>query len=140
VRSLPQVLLPDLDDAIVRYGAGGEGLWLEVVERFPPYSRKPSSGLGSRRKANSFAKLPTPAPASALATLAAMRARGHRLALLTNGGRRRKCAKIERYDLAGAARAGLATVSVDHTGAGPPREAVSPDRVVRGLAELPAPD
>ena len=34
MRSLPRVLLIDLDDTIVRYGAGGEGLWVEVVERF----------------------------------------------------------------------------------------------------------
>ena len=34
MRSLPRVLLIDLDDTIVRYGAGGEGLWAEVIERF----------------------------------------------------------------------------------------------------------
>jgi putative hydrolase of the HAD superfamily len=34
LRSLPRVLLIDLDDTIVRYGAGGEGLWVETVERF----------------------------------------------------------------------------------------------------------
>jgi putative hydrolase of the HAD superfamily len=34
VRRLPRVLLIDLDDTVVRYGAGGEGLWVEVVERF----------------------------------------------------------------------------------------------------------
>jgi putative hydrolase of the HAD superfamily len=28
------MLLIDLDDTIVRYGAGGEGLWAEVLERF----------------------------------------------------------------------------------------------------------
>jgi putative hydrolase of the HAD superfamily len=28
--------LIDLDDTIVRYGAGGEGLWVEVAERFAP--------------------------------------------------------------------------------------------------------
>ncbi len=33
---LPRVLLIDLDDTIVRYGAGGEGLWVEIVERFGP--------------------------------------------------------------------------------------------------------
>ena len=32
--SLPRILLIDLDDTIVRYGAGGEGLWAEVMERF----------------------------------------------------------------------------------------------------------
>jgi putative hydrolase of the HAD superfamily len=34
VRALPRVLLIDLDDTILRYGAGGEGLWAEIVERF----------------------------------------------------------------------------------------------------------
>ena len=34
MRSLPRILLIDLDDTIVRYGAGGEGLWVEVAERF----------------------------------------------------------------------------------------------------------
>ena len=34
VRSLPRVLLIDLDDTIVRYGVGGEGLWAEVALRF----------------------------------------------------------------------------------------------------------
>jgi putative hydrolase of the HAD superfamily len=34
VRSLPEVLLIDLDDTILRYGVGGEGLWAEIVERF----------------------------------------------------------------------------------------------------------
>lgn len=33
-RGLPRVLLVDLDDTVLRYGAGGEGLWAEVVERF----------------------------------------------------------------------------------------------------------
>ena len=32
--SLPRILLIDLDDTIVRYGAGGERLWAEVAERF----------------------------------------------------------------------------------------------------------
>jgi putative hydrolase of the HAD superfamily len=31
---LPRVLLIDLDDTVVRYGAGGEGLWAEVAARF----------------------------------------------------------------------------------------------------------
>jgi putative hydrolase of the HAD superfamily len=31
---LPRALLIDLDDTIVRYGAGGEGLWAEVLEGF----------------------------------------------------------------------------------------------------------
>ena len=31
---LPRILLIDLDDTIVRYGAGGEGLWAEVLEGF----------------------------------------------------------------------------------------------------------
>ena len=31
---LPRVLLIDLDDTVLRYGAGGEGLWAEVVGRF----------------------------------------------------------------------------------------------------------
>jgi hypothetical protein len=34
VRSLPEILLIDLDDTILRYGAGGAGLWSEVAERF----------------------------------------------------------------------------------------------------------
>ena len=37
--SLPRILLIDLDDTIVRYGAGGEGLWAEVAERFPDAPR-----------------------------------------------------------------------------------------------------
>ena len=31
IRDLPRALLIDLDDTIVRYGVGGEGLWAEVV-------------------------------------------------------------------------------------------------------------
>lgn len=31
---LPRTLLIDLDDTVVRYGAGGEGLWAEVAARF----------------------------------------------------------------------------------------------------------
>ena len=31
---LPRALLIDLDDTVVRYGAGGEGLWAEVLGRF----------------------------------------------------------------------------------------------------------
>jgi putative hydrolase of the HAD superfamily len=34
VKTLPRTLLIDLDDTILRYGAGGEGLWAEVVVRF----------------------------------------------------------------------------------------------------------
>jgi putative hydrolase of the HAD superfamily len=34
VPQLPEVLLIDLDDTILRYGVGGEGLWSEVAERF----------------------------------------------------------------------------------------------------------
>jgi putative hydrolase of the HAD superfamily len=34
VRSLPEVLLVDLDDTILRYGVGGEDLWREIAERF----------------------------------------------------------------------------------------------------------
>ena len=34
MKSLPRFVLIDLDDTILRYGAGGEGLWVEVVERF----------------------------------------------------------------------------------------------------------
>jgi putative hydrolase of the HAD superfamily len=41
LRSLPRVLLIDLDDTIVRYSAGEEGLWAEVAGRFA--SRLPVS-------------------------------------------------------------------------------------------------
>ncbi|MEN8162017.1 MAG: HAD family hydrolase, partial [Myxococcota bacterium] len=123
----------------------------------------------------------------ALEALAALRRRGHRLGLLTNGGARLQRAKIERFDLArffdairvegevgfgkplpaafagalaalgasgepaamvgddleadvaGAQRAGLGAVWVDHGGRGP-GAAVQPDRVVRSLAELVEPD
>jgi putative hydrolase of the HAD superfamily len=34
MRPLPRILLIDLDDTIVCYGAGSEGLWAEVAERF----------------------------------------------------------------------------------------------------------
>jgi len=34
VNALPRVVLVDLDDTILRYGVGGEGLWPEVVEGF----------------------------------------------------------------------------------------------------------
>ena len=34
MRALPRALLIDLDDTILRYGAGGEGLWAEVLARF----------------------------------------------------------------------------------------------------------
>jgi FMN phosphatase YigB (HAD superfamily) len=42
-------------------------------------------------------------------------------------------------DVAGGRAAGLATVWVDHAGAGPPR-GTAPDRVVRALADLLEPD
>ncbi|MGH7288541.1 MAG: HAD family hydrolase [Myxococcota bacterium] len=38
-------------------------------------------------------------------------------------------------DVAGARSAGLATIWIDHVGAGPPQQA-RPDRVVRTLAEV----
>ena len=34
MKALPRVLLIDLDDTILRYGVGGEGLWHEVVRGF----------------------------------------------------------------------------------------------------------
>jgi putative hydrolase of the HAD superfamily len=234
MRSLPRVLLIDLDDTIVRYGAGGEGLWLEVVERFAPRlpvapvrllealaavrepfwadperSRLARQDMFAARRAilaQSFERLGlspegelvrevadaysserearvAPFP-GALEALAELRRRGHRLGLLTNGGARLQRAKIERYDLArffdavriegevgvgkpeagafagalealgaagepammigddldtdvaGGRAAGLATVWVDHAGAGPPGRTPRPDRVVRALAEL----
>ena len=29
MKALPRVLLIDLDDTVLRYGVGGEGLWVE---------------------------------------------------------------------------------------------------------------
>lgn len=234
MRSLPRVLLIDLDDTIVRYGAGGDGLWVEVAERFAPRlpvaperllealaavrepfwadpgrSRRARQDMFAARRAilaQAFERLAlspegelvrevadaysserearvAPFP-GALEALAELRRRGHRLGLLTNGGARLQRAKIERYDLArffdavriegevgcgkpepeafagalgalgaagepammigddldadvaGGRAAGLATVWVDHAGAGPPGRAPRPDRVVRALAEL----
>jgi putative hydrolase of the HAD superfamily len=234
VGPLPRVLLIDLDDTIVRYGAGGEGLWGEVAERFAPRlpvaptellaalevvrarfwadaerSRRARHDMFAARRAifaQAFERLGlspegelvrevadaysherearvAPFP-GALETLAALRQRGHRLGLLTNGGATLQRAKLARYDLArffavvriegevgvgkpeaaafaaalaalgagdepaamigddleadiaGARRAGLGTIWVDHAGAGPPDGGVRPDRVVWGLAEL----
>lgn len=234
MRSLPRVLLIDLDDTVVRYGVGGESLWLEVVARFagrlpvsperfteaveavrtpfwadPERSRRARQDMFAARRAifaQAFERLGlspegelvrevadayssereahvAPFP-GALEALAELRGRGHRLGLLTNGGARLQRAKLERYDLArffdavriegevgvgkpereafagalealgaagepammigddldadvaGASKAGLATVWVDHAGAGPPARAPRPDRVVRALAEL----
>jgi putative hydrolase of the HAD superfamily len=233
VPSLPRVLLIDLDDTILRYGAGGEGLWIEVAERFAPRlpvaparllaaldavrgpfwadparSRLARQDMFAARRvivAQAFERLGlspegelvrevadafsserearvAPFP-GALQTLAELRRRGHAIGLLTNGGAKLQRAKLERYDLArcfdvvriegevgvgkpeaaafagalaalgatgepammigddldadvaGGSRAGLATVWVDHAGAGPPRTA-RPDHVVRALAEL----
>ena len=224
MRSLPRVLLIDLDDTIVRYGAGGEGLWAEVIERFaarlpvapdpflaaldavrepfwsdPERSRVARQDMFSARRAivaQTFERLGlspegelvrevadaysseketrvAPFP-GALETLVELRRRGHALALLTNGGAKLQRAKIERFDLArlfdcvriegevgfgkpepaafagalaalgatgeaaamigddldadvaGARSAGLATIWVDHAGAGPPRQADRP--------------
>jgi len=234
VPSLPRVLLIDLDDTIVRYGAGGEGLWALVVERFatrlpvaparllealdavrepfwadPERSRLARQDMFAARRAIFAQALErlglsqegelvrevadaysserearvVPFP-GALEALAELRRRGHVLGLLTNGGARLQRAKIERWDLArffdavriegevgvgkpepgafagalgalgaagepammigddldadvaGGRAAGLATVWVDHAGAGPPRRSPGPDRVVRALAEL----
>ena len=150
MRSLPRVLLIDLDDTVVRYGAGGEGLWAEVLERFAAVLPRPAPQLheaitasarrfwsdaersrrarqdmfGARRLvlAQAFERLGlsgegelvrevadaysserearvAPFP-GALAALAELRRRGHRLGLLTNGGAPLQRAKIERYDLA----------------------------------------
>jgi len=234
VKALPRVVLVDLDDTVLRYGAGGEGLWLEVVEGFaarlvvpparllealaavrepfwadPERSRLARQDMFAARRtilAQAFGRLGlspeselvrevadaysserearvAPFP-GALEALAALRRRGHALGLLTNGGARLQRAKIERYelarffdvvriegetgvgkpesaafagalaalgaagepalmigddlhaDVAGASQAGLATVWVDHAGAGPPARGVRPDRVVRTLAEV----
>jgi len=234
VKALPRVLLIDLDDTVLRYGAGGEGLWAEVVERFaarlpvaperflaaldavrepfwadPERSRAARQDMFAARRAilvQTFERLGlsvegelvrevadaysserearvAPLP-GALEALAELRRRGHRLGLLTNGGALLQRAKLERYDLArcfdavriegevgvgkpepaafagalaalgatgepaamigddldadvaGARRAGLAAIWVDHAGAGPPQHAPRPDRVVRALAEL----
>jgi putative hydrolase of the HAD superfamily len=238
LRTLPEILLIDLDDTILRYGAGGEGLWAEVAERFaarlpvapqrllaaleavrepfwrdPERSRRARQDMFAARRAifaQAFAALGlspeselvrevadaysserearvAPFP-GALEALAALRRRGHRLGLLTNGGAKAQRAKIERYelaryfdavriegevgvgkplaaafagalaalgaagapaamigddldaDVAGGAAAGLATVWVDHAGAGAPPRGPRPARVVRALAELVASD
>lgn len=232
--SLPRVLLIDLDDTIVRYSAGEEGLWAEVAERFAdrlpvslerllaavdavrePFWADPERSRLARQEmfvarrailAQAFDRLGlsqeselvrevadayssekearvAPFP-GALEALAELRRRGHVLGLLTNGGARLQRAKLERYDLArffdavriegevgvgkpspaafagalaalgaggeqalmigddldadiaGAHAAGLATVWIDHRGAGPPPGAPSPHRAVRALAEL----
>jgi putative hydrolase of the HAD superfamily len=237
MRSLPRVLLIDLDDTILRYGAGGEGLWAEVVERFAPRLRvaperfleaveavrgpfwaDPERSRAARQDmfaarrtifAQAFDRLGlssegelvrevadaysserearvAPFP-GALDALAELRRRGYVLGLLTNGGAPLQRAKIERYDLArffdavriegevgvgkpqpaafggalaalgaagepaamigddldadiaGAHAAGLASVWVDHAGAGPSPGRPRPSRVVRALAELLAP-
>ena len=149
MRSLPRILLIDLDDTIVRYGAGGEGLWAEVALRFAarlpvaperllgaldPVRERFWADAGRSRAARQdmFAARRTilaqtfeslglspdcelvrevadaysgerearvaPFP-GALETLAALRRRGHRLALLTNGGSKLQRAKLERYRL-----------------------------------------
>jgi putative hydrolase of the HAD superfamily len=151
VRSLPEILLIDLDDTILRYGVGGEGLWAEVAERFAarldlapaellaaldavrePFWRDPERSREARQDmfvarrricGQAFAQLGlspeselvrevadaysserearvAPFP-GALDTLAALRRRGHRLALVTNGGARLQRAKLERFGLAG---------------------------------------
>lgn len=149
MRQLPRVLLVDLDDTVLRYGVNGEGLWVEVVERFASQLPVPAArflealaasrdyfwadrersrlarqdmfaarqvivaqtferlGLSSeselvREVADAYSSereaRVAPFP-GALATLTALRRRGHRLGLLTNGGARLQRAKIERYDL-----------------------------------------
>jgi putative hydrolase of the HAD superfamily len=150
VRSLPEILLLDLDDTILRYGAGGEGLWTEIVDGFAarlpvppaellaaldavrdPFWRDPERSRLARQDmfaarraicAQAFGRLGlssecdlvrevadaysserearvAPFP-GALETLALLRRRGHRLALLTNGGAKLQRAKIERYGIA----------------------------------------
>ena len=234
MRSLPRVLLIDLDDTIVRYGAGGEGLWAEVAGRFasrlpvsperlvaavdavrePFWADRERSRLARQDMflarqaimAQAFERLGlsreselvrevadtyssekearvAPFP-GALEALAELRRRGHALGLLTNGGARLQRAKLERYglarlfdavriegevgvgkprpeafagalaalgaageaalmigddleaDIAGGHAAGLATVWIDHRGAGPPPGAPAPQRAVRALAEV----
>jgi putative hydrolase of the HAD superfamily len=233
MRALPRILLIDLDDTVLRYGAGGEGLWSEVIERFAPRlplahgvfaaaidavrgpfwadperSRLARQDMFAARRtifAAAFARLGLPDDAlasemadaysserearveplpGALEALAELRRRGHALGLLTNGGSPLQRAKIERWDvarffdavriegevgvgkpkaeafagalaalgaggepaamigddldadIAGARDAGLATVWVDHAGAGPATGRPRPDRVVRALAEV----
>jgi len=231
---LPRILLIDLDDTIVRYSAGEEGLWAEVAEGFasrlpvsterllgavdavrgpfwadPERSRVARQDMFVARRAilaQAFDRLGlspeselvrevadayssekearvAPFP-GALEALAELRRRGHALGLLTNGGARLQRAKLERHglarffdavriegevgvgkphpeafagalaalgaageaalmigddleaDIAGALAAGLATVWIDHRGAGPPPGAPSPQRAVRALAEV----
>jgi len=54
VKALPRVLLIDLDDTILRYGVGGEGLWHEVVlgfgERLPVASERLLAALAAVRE------------------------------------------------------------------------------------------
>lgn len=150
MRSLPEILLIDLDDTILRYGAGGEGLWREIAERFAarlpvapaellaaleavrePFWRDPERSRAARQDmfaarreifAQAFGRLRLSAESElvrevadaysserearvapfpgALEALAALRGRGHRLALVTNGGARLQRAKIERYGIA----------------------------------------
>jgi putative hydrolase of the HAD superfamily len=151
VPSLPEILLIDLDDTILRYGAGGEGLWSEIAESFaarlpvtpaallaaldavrapfwsdPERSRAARQDMFAARRTicgQAFARLGLSAECDlvrevadaysserearvapfpgALEALALLRRRGHRLALLTNGGARLQRAKIERYGIAG---------------------------------------
>jgi putative hydrolase of the HAD superfamily len=237
-RALPRVLLVDLDDTVLRYGAGGEGLWREVLDGFAPRLPAPPARLLAALEAARDAFWGDPARSraarqdmfaarrailaqaleragfspegelvrevadrysserearvapfpGALEALAALRRRGHLLGLLTNGGPTLQRAKLERFalarcfdavriegevgvgkpepaafagalaalgasgepaamigddleaDVAGARRAGLLSIWVDHVGRGPAPGAPVPDRVVRALAELVGPD
>lgn len=145
---LPPALLLDLDDTILRYGAGGEGLWsemlapharelglaVEVMEAAVravagPYWSDPGQARdgrldmrGARRTivAGAFARLGIEDPErgvrladsftwerearmeplpGALEAVERLRADGHRLALVTNGGPAFQRAKLARFGL-----------------------------------------
>jgi putative hydrolase of the HAD superfamily len=146
--SLPPALFLDLDDTILRFGAGGEGLWAELAGETAAALEIDRLGLvraldearaaywsdaersragrldmrGARRTitAAAFAALGLRAPDAArtladaftwerearvaplpgaMRALAGFRARGVRLALLTNGSREFQRGKLVRFDL-----------------------------------------
>lgn len=148
IRGLPPALLLDLDDTILRYGAGGEGLWRELLAPHArelglavdamegavravagPYWSDPQQARAGRLDmraarraivAGAFARLGIddaerggriadaftwerearmePLP-GALEAVDRLRAEGHRLALVTNGGPALQRAKLARFGL-----------------------------------------
>ena len=148
IRDLPPALLLDLDDTILRYGAGGEGLWQEMLAPHAeqlglavavmeaavravagPYWSDPEQARAGRLDmraarraivAGAFERLGVDDPErgelladsftwerearmeplpGALEAVDRMRAEGHRLVLVTNGGPVFQRAKLARFGL-----------------------------------------